>query len=184
MHYFKSLPFITLLNFFNVSAVSTAPKELREVDMTAKMSKSKKKKLKKRAKRNQQLMDETMQHIVEKEQEQVEGQQVGNQKTTEENVIADISSSGDQLQQCKTEFLSSDKIKDGFTKQDQNSDIKNVLKSEVCDEDKTSNKVNGTSQNGGAVHNTNNCQNNSTLDELEDIDECDALDESCKVDGN
>merc|ERR1719315_250774 len=49
------------------SAVSTAPKELREVDLTAKMSKSKKKKLKKRAKRNQQLMDETMQHIVEKE---------------------------------------------------------------------------------------------------------------------
>jgi len=51
------------------SAVSTAPKELREVDLTAKMSKSKKKKLKKRAKRNQQLMDETMQHIVEKETE-------------------------------------------------------------------------------------------------------------------
>ena len=47
--------------------MSTAPKELREVDLTAKMSKSKKKKLKKRAKRNQQLMDETMQHIVEKE---------------------------------------------------------------------------------------------------------------------
>jgi len=52
------------------SAVSTAPKELREVDLTAKMSKSKKKKLKKRAKRNKQLMDETMQHIVEKEEEQ------------------------------------------------------------------------------------------------------------------
>merc|ERR1712203_1077070 len=43
------------------SAVSTAPKELREVDMNAKMSKSKKKKLKKRAKRNQALMEETMQ---------------------------------------------------------------------------------------------------------------------------
>jgi len=54
------------------SAVSTAPKELREVDLTAKMSKSKKKKLKKRAKRNQQLMDETMQHIVEKETAGVE----------------------------------------------------------------------------------------------------------------
>ena len=35
--------------------------------MNAKMSKSKKKKLKKRAKRNQQLMDQTMQHIVEVE---------------------------------------------------------------------------------------------------------------------
>ncbi len=46
-----------------VISVSTAPKELREVDMTAKMSKSKKKKLKKRAKRNQALMEETMQHI-------------------------------------------------------------------------------------------------------------------------
>jgi len=53
------------------SAVSTAPKELREVDMNAKMSKSKKKKLKKRAKRNQQLMDQTMQHIVEVEKEEL-----------------------------------------------------------------------------------------------------------------
>jgi len=35
------------------SAVSTAPKQLREIDLNAKMSKSKKKKLKKRAKRNQ-----------------------------------------------------------------------------------------------------------------------------------
>ena len=52
------------------SAVSTAPKELREVDMTAKMSKSKKKKLKKRAKRNQALMEETMQHIVEVEKQE------------------------------------------------------------------------------------------------------------------
>lgn len=52
------------------SAVSTAPKELREVDLTAKMSKSKKKKLKKRAKRNQALMEETMQHIEEVEREE------------------------------------------------------------------------------------------------------------------
>ena len=48
--------------------MSTAPKELREVDMTAKMSKSKKKKLKKRAKRNQALMEETMQHIEERDE--------------------------------------------------------------------------------------------------------------------
>ena len=53
------------------SAVSTAPKELREVDLTAKMSKSKKKKLKKRAKRNQALMQETLQHIEEVEREQM-----------------------------------------------------------------------------------------------------------------
>ena len=54
------------------SAVSTAPKELREVDLTAKMSKSKKKKLKKRAKRNQALMQETLQHIEEVEREQLQ----------------------------------------------------------------------------------------------------------------
>merc|ERR1719315_362559 len=40
------------------SAMSTAPKELRKVDLSAKMSKSKKKKLKKREKRNQALMEE------------------------------------------------------------------------------------------------------------------------------
>lgn len=44
------------------SAMSTAPKELRKVDLTAKMSKSKKKKLKKREKRNLALMEEAMQH--------------------------------------------------------------------------------------------------------------------------
>eukprot|EP00096_Caligus_rogercresseyi_P012355 TRINITY_DN513_c1_g1_i4.p1 TRINITY_DN513_c1_g1~~TRINITY_DN513_c1_g1_i4.p1 ORF type:complete len:592 (-),score=153.73 TRINITY_DN513_c1_g1_i4:917-2692(-) len=53
------------------SAVSTAPKELREVDMNAKMSKSKKKKLKKRAKRNQALMEEAMHHIEEVEKEEM-----------------------------------------------------------------------------------------------------------------
>ena len=53
------------------SAMSTAPKELRKVDLSAKMSKSKKKKLKKRAKRNQQLMDQTMQHIVEVEKNEL-----------------------------------------------------------------------------------------------------------------
>lgn len=61
------------------SAVSTAPKELREVDLNAKMSKSKKKKLKKRAKRNQALMEETMQHIeeVEREEQQQEEENRG-----------------------------------------------------------------------------------------------------------
>jgi len=47
------------------SAMSTAPKELRKVDLSAKMSKSKKKKLKKREKRNQALMEEAMQHVME-----------------------------------------------------------------------------------------------------------------------
>merc|ERR1719347_804955 len=45
--------------------MSTAPKELRKVDLSAKMSKSKKKKLKKREKRNQALMEEAMQHVME-----------------------------------------------------------------------------------------------------------------------
>lgn len=49
------------------SAMSTAPKELRKVDLTAKMSKSKKKKLKKREKRNQALMEEAMQHVMDTE---------------------------------------------------------------------------------------------------------------------
>ena len=47
------------------SAMSTAPKELRKVDLNAKMSKSKKKKLKKREKRNLALMEEAMQHAME-----------------------------------------------------------------------------------------------------------------------
>jgi len=53
------------------SAMSTAPKELRKVDLSAKMSKSKKKKLKKREKRNQALMEEAMQHVMETEGKQV-----------------------------------------------------------------------------------------------------------------
>jgi len=53
------------------SAMSTAPKELRKVDLSAKMSKSKKKKLKKREKRNQQLMEEAMQHVMETENKAV-----------------------------------------------------------------------------------------------------------------
>lgn len=72
------------------SAVSTAPKELREVDLTAKMSKSKKKKLKKRAKRNQALMEETMQHIEEVEKtEKKEGEKIrqnGETLGTDDNV--------------------------------------------------------------------------------------------------
>jgi len=55
------------------SAMSTAPKELRKVDLTAKMSKSKKKKLKKREKRNQQLMEDALKHVT-KEEEEKEGE--------------------------------------------------------------------------------------------------------------
>merc|ERR1719348_1719413 len=55
------------------SAMSTAPKELRKVDLNAKMSKSKKKKLKKREKRNQQLMEDALKHVA-KEEEEKEGE--------------------------------------------------------------------------------------------------------------
>ena len=92
---------------FKCHLVSTAPKELREVDLTAKMSKSKKKKLKKRAKRNQQLMDETMQHIVEKGQEEVEGQQIGSVGkgiNKGECELQDISVASDQQQHSNTEL--------------------------------------------------------------------------------
>ena len=72
------------------SAVSTAPKELREVDMNAKMSKSKKKKLKKRAKRNQALMEETMQHIeeVEREEQMQESDTTNTSATAEQQAKA------------------------------------------------------------------------------------------------
>lgn len=72
-----------LLPFF---AVSTAPKELREVDMNAKMSKSKKKKLKKRAKRNQALMEETMQHIEEREELEKSGGEKANDNNMDEAI--------------------------------------------------------------------------------------------------
>lgn len=71
------------------SAVSTAPKELREVDLSAKMSKSKKKKLKKRAKRNQVLMEETLQHIEEVER--------GEQQQTEQNESLEKPVNGDHV---------------------------------------------------------------------------------------
>ena len=45
--------------------------ELRKVDLTAKMSKSKKKKLKKREKRNQQLMEDALKHVTKEEEEKV-----------------------------------------------------------------------------------------------------------------
>jgi len=59
------------------SAMSTAPKELRKVDLTANMSKSKKKKLKKREKRNQQLMEEALKHAQAKAEEEGEKQENG-----------------------------------------------------------------------------------------------------------
>jgi len=170
------------------SAVSTAPKELREVDLTAKMSKSKKKKLKKRAKRNQQLMDETMQHIVEKEQEQVEGHQVGVVKEAEpgDNVMHEFSKS-DGPQEClKAELRSQQSENDDAISNDAMCEDTKLLNNEKSCEETVPIKVNGTSQNGGTIHCAENCQADTILDELEDIDEdlCeDAQDGNCKVDG-
>jgi len=59
--------------------VSTAPKELREVDMNSKLSKSKKKQ-KNRTIRNQALMEEAMEHIAQKEKEKLEGGPAGTSK--------------------------------------------------------------------------------------------------------
>jgi len=168
------------------SAVSTAPKELREVDLTAKMSKSKKKKLKKRAKRNQQLMDETMQHIVEKEQEQVEGQQLEAAKVIETREIASQrGSTGDQQRSFTVESTLLETKKDISNKADLTCEAATIANDDVNGKATLAHKVNGTSQNGETVHGVINCQTNTILDELEDIDEdeCDdLLDASCKVD--
>jgi len=59
------------------SAMSTAPKELRKVDLTASMSKSKKKKLKKREKRNQHLMEEALKHAEAKAELEKQEQENG-----------------------------------------------------------------------------------------------------------
>jgi len=69
------------------SAMSTAPKELRKVDLSAKMSKSKKKKLKKREKRNQALMEEAMQHVMETENKVMVGNGVAPPCPTVENQV-------------------------------------------------------------------------------------------------
>jgi len=73
------------------SAMSTAPKELRKVDLNAKMSKSKKKKLKKREKRNLALMEEAMQHAMETAEttEAVQGKENGVSEEQEETKESD-----------------------------------------------------------------------------------------------
>jgi len=75
------------------SAMSTAPKELRKVDLNAKMSKSKKKKLKKREKRNLALMEEAMQHAMETAEtvETVKENGVGGDEEEGEKVIEEPS---------------------------------------------------------------------------------------------
>merc|ERR1719328_959029 len=74
------------------SAMSTAPKELRKVDLTAKMSKSKKKKLKKREKRNLALMEEAMQHANAMEVKENGVDNVGSNEKEEkkEEIVAEV----------------------------------------------------------------------------------------------
>lgn len=72
--------------------MSTAPKELRKVDLTAKMSKSKKKKLKKREKRNLALMEEAMQHANAMETVNENGVAEDEKKTDTDNVVKEASS--------------------------------------------------------------------------------------------
>jgi len=93
------------------SAVSTAPKELREVDMNAKMSKSKKKKLKKRAKRNQALMEETMQHIEEVEREE-QMQETDTKTTVNGGGIVGSASTGGDREAAPTSNNSTTKLAD------------------------------------------------------------------------
>ena len=72
--------------------MSTAPKELRKVDLTAKMSKSKKKKLKKREKRNLALMEEAMQHANAMEIVNENGGAEDEKKPDTDNIVKEASS--------------------------------------------------------------------------------------------
>ena len=72
--------------------MSTAPKELRKVDLTAKMSKSKKKKLKKREKRNLALMEEAMQHANAMETVNENGGVEDDKKPDTVNIVKEASS--------------------------------------------------------------------------------------------
>ena len=133
-------------------------------------------------------MDETMQHIVEKEQEQVEGHQVGVVKEAEpgDNVMHEFSKS-DGPQEClKAELRSQQSENDDAISNDAMREDTKLLNNEKSCEETVPIKVNGTSQNGGTIHCAENCQADTILDELEDIDEdlCeDAQDGNCKVDG-
>ena len=165
------------------------------MDLTAKMSKSKKKKLKKRAKRNQQLMDETMQHIVEKEQEQVEEQQadintpdIGKTSLPEVSATCDQQLQSVELSHSQPQQLSAnaDTIKKGATddKPEQASKTDDLQNSNGSASSPL--KINGTTQNGEVLCGNKNPASDGIVDDLDDLEdeECDdLLDASCKVDG-
>ena len=148
--------------FSLVYSVSTAPKELREVDLTAKMSKSKKKKLKKRQKRNQQLMDETLEHIVREEKQQLE--QEGQPGEEEQDVINLENQSGE-------------------------SKMSNMENGEKVTEKLTSDEASVPEVNGKTpMANGQKSSSESTNDLRENYVDSDAkvasAEDNCKVDGN
>ena len=110
------------------SAMSTAPKELRKVDLSAKMSKSKKKKLKKREKRNLALMEEAMQHANAKEEEAaVKENGVEEEKPEDGETVAAAVAVDEKVE--KTEEASS-------PMEDNNADTENKDKTEDHTEEK------------------------------------------------
>ena len=128
-----------------------------------------------------------MQHIVEKEQEQVEGQQLEADKVIESTESASqIGSTSDQPQGYADKNTLTETKKDISNNSDVTCEVATISISDATGKGNMAHKVNGTSQNGGTVHGIEKCQTNSNFDELEDIDEdeCDdILDASCKVDG-
>ena len=151
-------------------------------------------------------MDETMQHIVEKEQEQVEGQQqIAGGSTAgdiiEEGDVPEPSQSGDHQQEPNEQpsVTSTPAQQNGNTTEYNNSNNE-ITPSKSSENLKNNSKpnssapstpnINGIAQNGTVVLRTsgNNGVNSDAVvaDDLEDLedDECDdLLNASCKVDG-
>ena len=92
------------------SAMSTAPKELRKVDLNAKMSKSKKKKLKKREKRNLALMEEAMQHA--NATEAAAAAETADTAGAKENGVAEETGSEDTGNKVETAAVASSPMED------------------------------------------------------------------------
>merc|ERR1719471_2195404 len=146
------------------SAMSTAPKELRKVDLNAKMSKSKKKKLKKREKRNLALMEEAMQHAMEtgKENGEVPTEDKDEKEEKEIPVITEASSPMENQNASVKDDASNDK---GDSKKAPEPELKSPTETDlqsptspVAEEPET------PVMNGGNHHNENDTTNDTTND--------------------
>ena len=116
-------------------------------------------------------MDETMQHIVEKEQEQVEGHQVGVVKEAEpgDNAMHEFSKS-DGPQEClKAELRSQQSENDDAISNDAKYEDTKLLNNEKSCEETGTIKVNGTSQNGETIHCAENCQADTILEDRKSV---------------